>query len=352
MKHILLALCALFLLASCEHDEPNAVKRRGERQILVLTSEGHIYDLMGDRIMELPNCEFASEIISDGDDYFVSGKNSKGKVGYWKNGKWNTLHVDFIDDVDHEIQGIAKWDYYIYLLDYPNILKNSGIFPLEDYESFQSSNKSLAVSNGKCYIAGWDYNEGVEDENGYYLGDAVLYYEHKGKYAKAILPKPSANMNAHASTIFAYDTIHTIVGGHVGEEPCIWVDKELQVLPRTLNAPSRGGMPLGHVNSVTRLNGHIYACGYEEDEEGNNVARLWVDGVPQDVFSGRQQKILFSWADELIAYGDDLYMLTIECYEFTLPNGETDFDIDILIWMNDRIIAKYNGIDIVNFTVV
>lgn len=53
-----------------------------------------------------------------------------------------------------------------------------------------------------------------------------------------------------------------------------------------------------------------------------------------------------------MAYGDDLYMLSFECYEYKLPNGETDTSLDIFIWMNDRIIAKYNHIDIVNFTVV
>ena len=62
--------------------------------------------------------------------------------------------------------------------------------------------------------------------------------------------------------------------------------------------------------------------------------------------------MLFSFAEELIAYGDDLYMLSFECFEYELPNGETDYDIDILIWMNDRIIARYRHIDIVNFTVV
>ena len=53
-----------------------------------------------------------------------------------------------------------------------------------------------------------------------------------------------------------------------------------------------------------------------------------------------------------MAYGDDLYMLSFECYEHVLPNGETDTNLDIFIWMNDRIIAKYNNIDIINFTVV
>jgi hypothetical protein len=143
------------------------------------------------------------------------------------------------------------------------------------------------------------------------------------------------------------------VGGHVGTEPCIWVDKELQVLPRTLDPPPyEYDLPLGHVTSTTYLNGHIYACGYEDDEDHNMRAVLWVDGVPQHIHSGRQEKVLFSSAEELMAYGDDLYMLSLECYEYKLPNGETDTSIDFFIWMNDRIIAKYDHIDIVNFTVV
>ena len=342
---LLLAISVLMLMASCDKDEVT-VKRRGERQVYVLTSEGHIYDLMGDRIMELPNCEYASEIISDGDDYFVSGKSTKDKVGYWKNGKWNTLHVDFIENVSHETQGIAKWDYYIYLFDYPYILKNSGIFPLDDYENFSPSGKCLTVSNGKCYLAGGEFYD-EEPSN------AVLYYEHKGRYAKRILPKPSEDVSGHATCIYAYDTDHTIVGGHVGTEPCIWVDTVLQVLPRTFNPPlPEYDLPLGHVSSVVRLNGHIYAVGYETDEEGHDKAIMWVDGVPQPIVSGRQEKIIFSIAEELIAYGEDLYMLTFECYEKRLANGETDTSLDIFIWMNDRIIAKYNNIDIVNFTVV
>ncbi len=344
-KYILLALGALILLSSCEKDE-TVVKRRGERQVYVLTYDGQIYDMMGDMIMQLPNCEYASEIISDGDDYFVSGKSTKDKVGYWKNGKWNTLHIDFIDNVAHETQGIAKWDYYIYLFDYPYILKNSGIFPLDDCENFNPSGQCIAVSNGKCYLAGMEYHE--DEPN-----DAVLYYEHKGRFAKAILPKPSPEMSGHATTIYAYDTDHTIVGGHVGTEPCIWVDQQLQLLPRTYNGSVyEVDLPLAHVSSVTQLNGHIYAAGYETDDDGNDRAVLWVDGVPQHIQNEHSKKIIFSFAEELIAYGEDLYMLTFECYEQEFPNGEKDTKLDILIWMNDRVIAKYNNIDIVNFTVV
>lgn len=343
--NVLFLIAALLMFSSCDKEEP-AVKRRGERQIYVLTSKGHIYDLMGDRIMELPNCEYASEIISDGDDYFVSGKSTKDKVGYWKNGKWNTLHIDFIDNVAHETKGIGKWDYYIYLFDYPYVLKNSGIFPLDDCENFSAMGRCIAVSNGKCYLAGVDYHDDGPN-------NAVLYYEHKGRYAKAILPKPSADVNGHATAIYAWDTDHTIVGGHVGSEPCIWVDRQLQVLPRTFDYQiSDAEFPVGHVSSIAYHNGHIYACGYEIDEDGNMWAVLWVDGVPQHIQSPRQETMSSSMADELIIYGDDLYMLTFERYNTLSADGKPDTNIDILIWMNDRVIAKYNRIDVVNFAVV
>ena len=77
-------------------------------------------------------------------------------MGYWKNGKWNTLHVDFIIDVDHRTVGIAKWDYNIYLLDYPNVLRNSGIFRLLDSENFTPAMHGISVSEGECCVVGTD----------------------------------------------------------------------------------------------------------------------------------------------------------------------------------------------------
>ncbi len=108
LYHIFL-ICVLASLSACEHEEPvDPIKPVDERKVLVLTYGGEIYDQNGEFVTQLPNCTFAAEMISDGDDYFVSGVQSKGRVGYWKNGKWNTLHVDFIDDVDHWTYGIGK----------------------------------------------------------------------------------------------------------------------------------------------------------------------------------------------------------------------------------------------------
>lgn len=349
MRHFifyqLLAICALVLLSSCEHDEPvNPIKPLEERTVLVLSSNGMIYDQTGKLVKELPNCTFASEIISDGDDYFVAGVQSKERVGYWKNGKWNTLHVDFIDDVDHEIEGIGKYDYYIFLYDYPHVLRNSGIFPLEDNERFNTTTKCLTVSEGRCYVVGWDFYDGEGEHH-----DAVLYREHKGKYVKEILPKPRADVDAAAFTAYAYDATHTVVGGYVGLEPCIWVDNQLQILPRTydVNIEEGLGLSMASVSSVTRTREHIYAAGWELNENLSDVATLWVDGVPTHLVSGREG-LSWSWITEIISYGDDLYAMSMEI----IDKPDDNADVDILIWLNGEIIAKYNEIDVVNFTVL
>lgn len=341
----LLVSCLLLSLSSCQHDEPGeAVKPVSERTVLLLTSEGHIYDQSGQRIMELPNCKNASEIISDGDDFFVSGECTRDRVGYWKNGKWNTLHIDFIDDVEHKTQGIGKWDYYIFMFDYPNVLRNSGIFPLQDCEEFSPAIKCMAVSEGKCYVAGWDYHG---DDGEYH--NAVLYSEKGGRYAKEILPKSRYDVNASAFAIYAWGGTHTVVGGRMGEEPCLWVDKQLQVLPRLFDVHDESGFgfPMASISSVTCVGDHIYAVGSEKDYDGNEVATMWVDGVPQHLLSG-DEGLYWSWLLEINSYGDDWYALSIE-----MVKREGDkADGSILLWFNGSIIARYKGIDIVNFTVI
>lgn len=340
-----LAIGALFLLSSCEHDDPvSPIKPLEQRTVLLLTSEGYIYDQSGKKIMELPNCIEAHEIISDGDDYFVSGEMSKGRVGYWKNGKWNTLHVDFIEDVEHWTDGIGKWDYYIFLFDYPNILRNSGIFPLEDCEDFNPASKCMSVSEGRCYVVGRDH---PDDKNLYQ--NALLYSEHKGKYAKTILPKLQENINAAAFAVFAYDRTHTVIGGRHGEDPCLWVDGQLQILPRLYDTHDQTGegMPVAYVGSVTYNNGHIYAVGSDIKEDRNEVAMLWVDGVPQHLCSD-QEGLYWSWALEVIGYGDDWYALTIEMYD--APGDE--YNLSIVLWLNGEVYRKFHSIDIVNFTVL
>lgn len=78
MKHILFncfcAAVAVLFLSSCEHDEPlSSIKPLEERTVLVMSTAGEIFDQTGKLVTELPDCTFASEIIADGNDYFVAG---------------------------------------------------------------------------------------------------------------------------------------------------------------------------------------------------------------------------------------------------------------------------------------
>ncbi len=336
--YFLLAVCALVLLSSCEHDEPdNPIKPLDERTVLVLTYEGEIYDQNGEFVKQLPYCTFAAEIISDGDDYFVSGVQSKGRVGYWKNGKWNTLHVDFIDDVDHWTYGIGKWDYYIYLLDIPNVLKNSGIFRLEDFHDFVPASHALAVSEGKCYVIGYAFG----DDTGAPHYQPVLYTNYKKEY----LPMPEGAVTGECHAIYAYDRDHTIIGGMIDAMPAVWVDKQYEVYPVTYPREALGNNEylIGRVESATKCNGHIYAAGFEYDYDKTIIATLWVDGVPSHYLSGWE--CTSSQAIEILSYGDDVYMLT---YEY---NNDTD-ESRAHLWRNGQLVKTYDNIQVSGFTVL
>ena len=339
LTHGIALAIAMLSLLSCEHDEPDApIKPLEERTVLVLTSSGDIYDQDGILVTQLPNCTYASEIIADGDDYFVAGIQSKGRVGYWKNGKWNTLHVDFIDDVDHWTYGIGKWDYYIYLLDIPNVLKNSGIFKLEDCHDFIPADHALRVSDGKCYVIGYAFGD---NSNGRYL--PVLYTNYK----KEFLPMPEDAQTGECHALYAYDRDHTIIGGRIGHMPAVWVDKEYQIYEISYPRPEsdvEGGFFFGRIEAITMAGGHIYAAGFEINQVGALVATLWIDGVPTH-FVTDESTCDNSQAIEIYSYGDDVYMLTSEDHS-NFSKHENH------LWLNGKLIKTYPEIEASGFTVL
>ena len=345
MRHLffyaILAACAIVMLSSCEHDEPvNPIKPQGERTVLLVTSSGEIYDQNGDLVTQLPNCTFASEIISDGDDYFVAGVQSKGRVGYWKNGKWNTLHVDFIDDVDHWTYGIGKWDYYIYLLDIPNVLKNSGIFPLDDYQHFIPANHALRVTEGMCYVIGY------EETNAEARYVPVLYSNRsKDTYKKEYLPMPAGAVTGECKAIYAYDRDHTVIGGIIDRKPAVWVDKQYRIYD--ISCPElleEGTYPIGRIEAITMCNGHIYAAGFEYNEKQELTATVWTDGIPSHYLAHESDENS-SQAIEIYSYGGDVYLLTRE-YDTGSGNLMT------YLWLNGHIIRSYTDIEVSGLTVL
>ena len=339
----MIVVASAMSLSSCSKDSADEpFKPIDKRTVLLLTSEGVIYNQNFEQVMQLPYCTFASQIISEGDDYFVSGtyeKNGNAKVGYWKNGKWNTLHVDFIEDVDHWIYGIGKWDYYIYLLDYPNVLKNSGIFPIEDGEHFAPAAQALAVSEGKCYVVGANQ----VDEDGF-IFMPVLYTEHKGRYTAEFLPVPPGTESGECNSVYAYDVVHTLIGGSVDDRPVVWNDKQLQILPLTHFDESRPYA--GAVRSVTVCGGHIYAAGDEAIESGGRVATLWRDN--EIIHLTHDPTCDLSEAIEVMAYGNDVYVVTLE--HGIDADGEST--TTLVLWRNGEIVKVYPGLRVKDFTVL
>ena len=341
----LMAMVAALLLASCTREEPaNAIKPVEERTVLFLCASGKIYNQDYELVKELPDCVYANEIISDGGDYFVCGTTKKELVGYWKNGKWNTLHVDFLEDVDHWMYGIGKWDYYIYLLDYPNVLKNSGIFPLTDGNRFLPAKQALAVSEGYCYVVG--SKQTVESGTNYV---PALYTERKGKYEVTLLPMPDGAEMGECTSVYAYDRTHYLIGGRVDGWPVMWIDGELELLP--LSEYSYGHVEkdfsVGEVNSVTICNGEVYAAGMERCDGKSSVATVWHNGEIRHL-EYDAEKSFMSEVVEIMNYGDDVYVVTME-YNI---DSEGNFLTTTVLWRNWTVVRTYPELQLTNFTII
>lgn len=333
-------IVALLSLSSCQHDEPNPIKPVEERNILLINGIADIYNLEGEIVTTLPECKSVSQIILEGNDYFIAGTSTKDRVGYWKNGKWNTLHVDFKNEVNPRVFGIAKWDYYIYLYKFDYVLKNSGIFRLKDPENFMPARHGISAIGGACYVVG---SKLVETP--VHARVPIIYSEHKGEFVDERLPLPDGVTSGEANAVYAYERNHVIVGGYVGQEPAIWIDNQVQVLPRSYDVTNGSTItPNGTVDAVTYIDGHYYAVGSEYYDENNLIATVWRDGVPIYHLKSTDDGFESSEVMDIQAYGSDLYVLT---QEYTLVDkGEYVSSImSSVLWMNDKVLGqiKYKG---------
>ena len=341
---IIIVQAILLLMASCQHDEPyDPIKPESERTVLFLTPKGEIYNQDQELVVTLPYCTYASQIISDKGDYFVSGTTDNEKEGYWKNGKWNTLHVDFKDDVNHWIDGMAKWDYYIYLLDYPNVLKNSGIFRLEDAGRYLPAKQALAVSEGKCYVVG---HKITDNSHGEYL--PVLYTEHKGAFTYEMLPVFNKAIRGECACVYAYDRNHCLIGGSINGWPVLWDDKQLQVLPLSEASFDEydEDASLGEVVSVTKCNDDIYAGGTEDSKDKLSVATVWHNGEISHL-EYYPETSMASELIEIMTYGTDVYAVTLEYYY-----DDDEFVTTTILWKNGSPVRAYPRMQTTSFTVI
>ena len=218
------------------------------------------------------------------------------------------------------------------------MLKNSGIFKLEDYHDFIPADHALRVSEGKCYVIGYGFDDA--DEVPHYK--PVLYTDYK----KEFLPMPEGAITGECHAVYAYNRNHTVIGGVIDRKPAVWVDKAYQIYetsyPSLLN--TEGDFPLGRIDAITMSGGIIYGAGWELNEQYRLVATVWIDGVPQHYQSG-DSHVRNSQAIEIYSYGNDVYVLTSEY------NNETDENTNHL-WLNGQLIMSYPGIEGSGFTVL
>ena len=155
---------------------------------------------------------------------------------------------------------------------------------------------------------------------------------------------PPGAVTGECQAIYAYDRDHTVIGGIIDRRPAVWVDKQYQIYeishPELLE---EGSYPVGRIDAITMCNGHIYAAGFEHNENLRLVATVWTDGVPAP-YVYDPNKAGTSQALEIYSYGDDVYVLTSEY------DKETDALMTYL-WLNGKPIMSYPDIEAAGFTV-
>ena len=171
----------------------------------------------------------------------------------------------------------------------------------------------------------------------------VLYSEHKGKYLAERLPVPEGTVSGDCNSVYAYDKVHTLIGGSIDDRPVLWHDKQLIILP--LKYTHESNIYYGEVKSVTVSNGHIYAVGNEANEQGNKVATMWCDN---EVTQLVQDIETTSVAVEVMSYDNDVYVITLE---FT-TNDAGEAATNTLLWMNGKLIKVFPGLETKSFTVL
>lgn len=322
------ALLTLAFLTACGSDEPSQggpiqVKPEAERNIWILTQEGEIYDQTGAKVKTLPDCDYASQIIPFGTDYYVTGRNLDYKsngFGYWKNGEWVTV-LDYEEPYAVTTsQLICKQYNDIYLLAAKSeptgnygwyIYKNGKPTRQDDCNRSHSEYMDMSVSGNNTYLVGYEY----DDDD--FLSTPLLWINGK----KESLPIGDA-IGARPSCVCASGSTRNIVGGCVMNvnnglgKPALWIDHQLTILKTSSDTR------WGQVYDVLESNGHIYALGYE-----NEKATLWIDNKPEVYHHNSfENETSSSYGVQMQLYGSDLYVLTNESYT----------DVYYHIWMNGQ----------------
>ena len=103
---------------------------------------------------------------------------------------------------------------------------------------------------------------------------------------------------------------------------------------------------LGEVCSLTECNGDIFAGG-GESYHNKPVATVWHNGEITHL-EYYPEKSLSSEVVEIMTYGSDIYVVTLE-YFF---NEDDEFITNTILWKNGLPVRAYAGLQTTSFTVI
>lgn len=163
-----------------------------------------------------------------------------------------------------------------------------------------------------------------------------------------MLPLFDKGIRGECTCVYAYDRNHCLIGGSINGWPVIWVDKKLQVMPLSEASFDNfdANTTLGEVCSLTECYGDIFAGGSEPYHD-KSVATVWHNGEITHL-EYYPEKSISSEVVEIMAYGSDIYVVTLEYFY----NENSEFITNTILWKNGAPVRAYAGLQTTSFTVI
>lgn len=337
-------------LAGCAGDEPTpdpgggtitiTVKEEADRTVLIGTKDGKIYDMSdGQLLTTLSRCTRINSMAMHGDNYFVAGEASTGRVTYWHNGREMPLE--------------AVGDSYAVAQSYNNVYVYASAI------NFFPGDKTYIYRNGievaRSTEAGWPVALAAYGDKFYALSlgpkmwtnDAVTALPDNG--FRTFATNLDLMANSTGTTYYATGHMNNIVNGHDTPTPCLWVNGTLTTLPVNFTDREKNNHTYreGSAYDVSHKGRDIYVAGDRHDGTMYK-ATVWIiapDGEDQVKTYWHPDGNVDSRAIRTLVYGSDVYVMT----------NEWDHDTGTVrtrIWMNHELKTSLTGVLAVDFVVI
>lgn len=331
MKLLVISFAVISIFSACDKENENEIdseKISGGAGVYVAGNAGHLFNAViwkNGTAHYLSNKDYTEirSISVIGNDIYAIGRE-KGQVVFWKNGTRENLTGDAVSAFANSIF-VSGNDVYVagYESNEQNnavaILWKNGIKQERTDGTYHAYANAVFVSGNDVYVVGRDdktssqgiavlWKNGVEQKlssevshaNSVYVsGDDVYvagfamvrksgvwgYYTYATLWKNGVPQRLTNGDSAldDANSVFVYgDDVY--VAGTVDERAVLWKNGVVEELSDTY----------AEANSVYVLGDDVYVVGNERNEQDNDVATLWKNGVKQALTVGSDSSNAFS----------------------------------------------------------